>query len=85
MTKEEKKEYLDLLSKQSDVINKKAIILLAVSGGIGAYAIKFLFDSMNDMLGYLFGIVFVISALGVFINYSKLHKIEMKMEDLENV
>lgn len=85
MNKEEKKEYLDLLSKQSDVINKKAIILLAVSGGIGAYAIKFLFDSKNDMLGYLFGMVFVISALGVFVNYSKLNKIEMKMEEIENV
>lgn len=85
MNKEDKKEYLDLLSKRSDVINKKAIILLAVAGGIGAYAIKFLFDSKNDMLGYLFGMVFVISAIGVFINYSKLHKIEMKMEEIENV
>ena len=85
MNKEEKKEYLDLLAKQSDVINKKAIILLAVSGGIGAYAIKFLFDSESDLLGYLFGVVFIISSIGVFINYSKLHKIEMKMEEIENV
>ena len=85
MTREDKKEYLDLLSKQSDIINKKAIILLAVAGGSGAYAIKFLFDSKSDMLGYLFGIVFIISAIGVFINYSKLHKIEMKIEELENV
>ena len=85
MSKEDQKNYLDLLAKQSDVINKKAIILLAVSGGVGAYAIKFLFDSKNDILGYLFGIVFAISAIGVFINYSKLHKIEMKMEEVKNV
>ena len=85
MNRDERKEYLDLLSKKSDVINKKAILLLAVSGGIGAYAIKFLFESDNYILGYLFGVVFAISAIGVFVNYNKLHKIEMKMEEIENV
>lgn len=85
MNRDEKKEYLDLLSKKSDVINKKAILLLAVSGGIGAYAIKFLFESDNHFLGYLFTVVFAISAIGVFINYNKSHKIEMKIEEIENV
>lgn len=85
MTLQEKKEYLDLLSKKSDVINKKAILLLAVSGGVGAYAVKFLFESNNTLLGYLFGTVFAISSVGVFINYSKLNKIEKKIEEIENV
>ncbi len=85
MTLEEKKEYLDLLSKKSDIINKKAIILLAVSGGVGAYAVKFLFDTNNSLLGYLFGAVFAISIIGIFINYNKLNKIEKKIEEIENV
>ncbi len=85
MTSEEKKEYLDLLSKKSDIINKKAIILLAVSGGVGAYAIKFLFDTNNSLSGYLFGAVFTISAIGIFINYNKLNKIEKLIEEIENV
>lgn len=85
MTLEEKKEYLDLLSKKSDIINKKAIILLAVSGGVGAYAVKFLFDTNNSLLGYLFGAVFAISVIGIFINYNKLNKIEKKIEEIENV
>lgn len=85
MTLEEKKEYLDLLSKKSDIINKKAIILLAVSGGVGAYAVKFLFDTNNSLLGYLFGAVFAISVIGIFINYNKLNKIEKRIEEIENV
>ncbi len=85
MTLEDKKEYLDLLSKKSDIINKKAIILLAVSGGVGAYAVKFLFDTNNPLLGYLFGAVFAISVIGIFINYNKLNKIEKKIEEIENV
>jgi len=85
MTLEEKKEYLDLLSKKSDIINKKAVILLAVSGGVGAYAVKFLFDTNNSLLGYLFGAVFAISVIGIFINYNKLNKIEKKIEEIENV
>lgn len=85
MTLQEKKEYLDLLSKKSDVINKKAILLLAVSGGVGAYAVKFLFESESYLLGYLFSAVFTISAIGVFVNYNKLNKIEKKIEEIENV
>lgn len=67
-----------MLSKQSDVINKKAIIILPVSGGIGAYAIKFLFDFMHDILDYYF-------YYKRKRRFYQLHKIEMKMEDLENV
>lgn len=76
---------IDLLSKKANVINQKAILLLAVTGGVGAYTVKFLFESENIAVGYLFAIVFLLSSIGLFINYTKLHKIEMKMEELENV
>ncbi len=85
MILQERKDIIDILSKKSDVINKKAILLLAISGGIGAYAIKFLFDTNNLILGYLFASVFIVASIGVFVNYLKLHKIEKRIEELENV
>ncbi|MGA9046988.1 hypothetical protein [Sulfuricurvum sp.] len=85
MNLQERKELVDLLSKKANVINQKAILLLAVTGGVGAYTVKFLFESENRAVGYLFAIVFLLSSIGLFINYTKLHKIEMKMEEFENV
>ncbi len=85
MTLQERKDKVDILSKRSDIINKKAILLLAISGGIGAYSIRFLFDTENLILGYLFAGVFIITSIGVFVNYIKLHKIEKRIEELENV
>jgi len=42
MDKPDVKEEIDLLSKIIDSLYKKLIILLAIDGGFGAYAIKFL-------------------------------------------
>ena len=33
MTLQEQKDKIDILSKKSDIVNKKAILLLAISGG----------------------------------------------------
>ena len=85
MTVQERKDKIDILSKKSDIINKKAILLLAISGGVGAYSIRFLFDAENIILGYLFAGVFIITSMGVFVNYIKLHKIEKRIEEIENV
>lgn len=36
---------MDLLSKKVDTLYKKLVILLVISGGFGAYAIKFIQSS----------------------------------------
>jgi hypothetical protein len=43
----DKKDLVDMLSKNADVIYKKLIVFLASVGCSGAYAIKFLQNSKN--------------------------------------
>lgn len=74
---------IDILHKKADIINKKALILLAVAGGTGAYTIKF-FTEDNNFFGYAFLVILTISSLGAFINYVKLSRIEKEIERLED-
>jgi CHASE2 domain-containing sensor protein len=64
------KDRAELLSKVIDGLYKKLIVLLAIAGGFGAYAIKFLQNS--HWIGYLFAIVFTLVSIAVFITYTKL-------------
>jgi hypothetical protein len=69
---------IDLISKIIDGLYKKLIVLLAISGGFGAYAIKFLYES--NFVGYLFAIVFILVSIAIFITYSKLNIFVKKLE-----
>jgi len=69
---------IDFLSKIIDSLYKKLVILLAISGGFGAYSIKFLSES--NWVGYLFATVFIFVSIAVFVSYSKLNIFVKKLE-----
>ena len=69
---------IDLISKVIDGLYKKLVVLLAISGGFGAYAIKFLYES--SWVGYLFAVVFILVSIAIFITYSKLNIFVKKLE-----
>jgi len=69
---------IEYLSKIIDGLYKKLVILLAISGGFGAYAIKFLSES--NWVGYLFATVFIFVSIAVFVSYSKLNIFVKKLE-----
>ncbi len=69
---------IDLISKVIDGLYKKLVVLLAISGGFGAYAIKFLYES--NWAGYLFAVVFILVSIAIFITYSKLNIFVKKLE-----
>ncbi len=78
----EKKDLVDMLSKNADVVYKKLIVFLASAGGSGAYAIKFLQDSDLSLYGILFSIIFLLLALGILENFLRIKKIEKSIEEI---
>lgn len=76
----EDKDKLDKLSKLSEIVNKKLVALLAIGGGVGAYAIKFM--EQNNSFGYALGMIFVIVPTGIAYNYSELNRIKKTIEEL---
>jgi len=80
MTEQEQKTSIDKLSKIADIVHKKLIALLAIDGGIGAYAVKFL--EQNNIFGYALGIIFVIVSVGVAYNYNELNRLKKNIEEL---
>jgi len=80
----DKKDLVDMLSKNADVVYKKMIVFLASSGGSGAYAIKFLQDTSLVAFGYIFSIIFILSAVGVFENFLRIKNIEKRIKEIIN-
>ena len=79
MTLQERKEMIDKISKIADIVNKKLIALLAIDGGVGAYAVKFI--EQNNLFGYILGIIFVVVSTGIAYNYNELNKLKQMMEE----
>jgi len=74
------KEQIDKLSKVADIVNKKLIALLAIDGGVGAYAIRFI--EQNSLFGYMLGVIFIIVSVGVAYNYNELNSLKQTMEGI---
>ncbi|MDQ1243859.1 MAG: hypothetical protein QG565_199 [Campylobacterota bacterium] len=79
MNKDERKDIIDKLSKIADIVNKKLIALLAIDGGVGAYAVKFI--EQNNIFGYALGIIFIVVSVGVAYNYNELNRLKKNMEE----
>ena len=77
-------EDIDKLSKYADLIYKKMLVLLAVCAGSGSYGVKF-FLMNSTVYGISLFFIFIFVAYGVFINYIKLRKVEMLIEEVLNV
>lgn len=76
------KDKIDVLSKLIDALYKKLIVLLAISGGFGAYAVRFIQHA--DWIGYVFAIAFIFVAIGVFITYVKLNVFVKELERIND-
>jgi hypothetical protein len=74
------KDEIDKLSKVADIVNKKLIVLLAIAGGIGAYAVKFI--EQNNLFGYLLGMIFIVVSIGIAFNYNELNRLKHTIEEL---
>lgn len=73
------KDKTDILSKKADIIYKKVVILLASSGGSGAYAMKFTQEE-SYIVGYFLWFVFIFSIIGLGILYNKIDYLEKRIE-----
>ncbi len=67
-----KKDKIDMLSKIVDSLYKKLVILVAISGGFGAYGVKFLQES--NWVGYIFVLLFGFVAIAIFLTYIRLNE-----------
>jgi len=72
------KERVDISSKLADIIYKKMVILLAVVGGSGSYAIK-----ADGVLQIVLFFVAGIFSLGLVINYFELNNIKRFLEEIK--
>jgi len=69
----------DIVAKQSDIIYKKVFIFTAIAGGGWLYGIK-----IDGYLGFIIWSVFVLSALGVVVNLTKMGILYKELEDIKN-
>ena len=76
------KDKIELVSKTVDALYKKLVVLVVISGGFGAYAIKFVQES--HWVGYIFICAFIFVSIGVFITYVKLNKKKKKIERMSH-
>jgi hypothetical protein len=74
------KDRIDKLSKVADIVNKKLIVLLAIAGGVGAYAVKFIEE--NNLFGYALGMIFIVVSIGIAYNYNELNRLKHTIEEL---
>jgi membrane protein YdbS with pleckstrin-like domain len=72
------KDRIDTTFKIIDALYKKLIILVAIAGGFGAYAISFLRN--NSIYGYIFAIVFIVVSISIFITYYRFNIYIKEME-----
>jgi hypothetical protein len=76
------KSHIDFTVKIIDVLYKKLIVLIAIAGGFGAYAISFL--KQNSIYGYVFAFVFIFVSISIFISYTKLNENIKELEKIKN-
>jgi nicotinamide riboside transporter PnuC len=76
------KDDSDLITKIIDSLYKKLIILLAIDGGFGAYAIKFLQN--GNWIGYGFALIFVFVAIAIFYSYIDLNYFVKKLKRIHH-
>jgi len=79
MTLQERKDKADIIAKQSEVVNKKLFVYLAIAGGSWIYGTK-----ESGLIGLFAFALFMIVSVGVFVNLLKLSKIENEIEELKN-
>ncbi|MDQ1243971.1 MAG: hypothetical protein QG567_137 [Campylobacterota bacterium] len=71
MTLQERKDKADIFAKLIDSLYKKLIILLAIDGAFGTYALKYIADL--NIVGYVFAVIFIFVSIAIFVTYVKMN------------
>ena len=71
MTLQERKDTADIIAKLIDSLYKKLIILLAIDGAFGTYALKYIADS--NIVGYVFAVIFIFVSIAIVVTYAKMN------------
>jgi len=71
MTLQERKDTADIIAKLIDSLYKKLIVLLAIDGAFGIYALKYIADS--NIVGYVFAVIFIFVSIAIVITYAKMN------------
>jgi len=77
----ELKDKIDIISKKADIVNKKLIAYLAVSGGTWLYGIN---PETIPAVKILSSIVFLISVFGIFGSILKLSDLQKQLQGYIN-
>ena len=70
---------IDLLVKRAELIYKKLLIFLAISGGSWVYGLKD--ENISYLLLILISTVFILSVIAIVINLFKYGSIQKKLEE----
>lgn len=79
MTLQERKDTVDIIAKEAEVVYKKSLLLLASSGGVGGYAI-----TQSGVFAFILFGVFGFFLLGIAINYFELNKLKKEIEECKH-
>lgn len=82
MTLQERKDKADIIAKQSEVVNKKLFVLMAVSGAVGGFGLS-VFDKAF-IISLILLLPFLFLSFGIVLAYLKLNKLEILIKDLRN-
>ena len=82
MTLQERKDKADIIAKLIDSLYKKLIILLAIDGAFGTYALKYISDS--NIVGYVFAVIFIFVSIAIFVTYVKMNVWTKNLERISN-
>ena len=82
MTLQEQKDKVDIIAKLIDSLYKKLIILLAIDGAFGTYALKYI--AVLNVIGYVFAIIFIFVSIAIFITYVKMNLLTKKLERISD-
>jgi len=82
MILQEQKDKADIISKLVDSLYKKLIILLAIDGAFGTYAIKYTANS--DAIGYVFAAIFILTSVAIVITYAKMNLWIKRLEEISD-
>jgi hypothetical protein len=79
MNLQERKDKADIISKKSDIIYKKMVVLLATAGGLGGYGLN-----QSGFEKYFLMALFGIVVVALMFNYFSINKTKKQIEELEN-
>jgi len=82
MTLQERKDTADIVAKLIDSLYKKLIILLAIDGAFGTYALKYIADS--NIVGYVFAVIFIFVSIAIVVTYAKMNLWTKNLERISN-